>query len=589
MGDNETIVSIDSQPSQKNNVDNIEVIYTTENHNDSYCGNYDFDKVYLLFGLGILSGVLIGMSELIKTYSHSTTFNNLELWIWFRLMSILPVAYIGGAIIDAIIFYIIDIFGYFESFMTIVIYYLSSFRNRIGHIIMLFIINYYYDVIVGIKKYKVINNLFTLLIITYILHGIRNIIINFVMQRKLINIFKNNIELVYLYKRIIHDLSYKYDKQKQDSNDDKTTPPINTSISSWKLIKLKNTGFDVWDKGKRYQIYNKAKLMHLSGKLWNFLLLKYIVTKNVKKQYGSSLNKKIKINRIPIDFLMNEIDMCSTDLYYKNIVNLFDPQYDTYISEYDFNNAIMTMHQKWKESSTFLVGYNNLSTVLRFVMSGLTYFVIFIFALDIFNTPWTTVFVPFATIVVTISFSISRILGNLAANIVFIIFMDPYKIGQRVSIDSVSSSALVVKDIHILTTSFREAKSGKIISVPNHELYNANIVNHHISEMVIFTLQFKIDCHTPSEKLDTLTQKINEYLLLHPDEWKPDPELFIYDADHEKNMIRIVYWIQHYSNWGDITIYDSRTELMKYIVTTMNDLNITYISPTLPVKKLKED
>jgi small-conductance mechanosensitive channel len=590
------------------NIDDLEIVYNTrdeEEHDTGNCfKNYDFNGFWNKFSLLILAIFILGVSEMIKYYAKDIELFKLSVWKWVRLCSMIPGVYIVGFVVDIIIFLIIDAIGYFERFTTIFVYYMSSFRDLLGHIIITLIFKEYYNNIVGIEKSDTINDVLLLLIIIYLLMSIRNLIVNFFMRKRLVNIFQDNINMVLLYKNIIYTLTHNmnnfYNSNNINEDNDEETYAKSLTINneksikdiSWKLIKIKNTGFDVWLNNKKIKVFKKDRMALIANSVWNYLLSKYIKTSDLKTKYKRNnfkKFKKIKITRIPATFLMNEIHLDESNDFYNSIMKLFDPENDTYISEQDFKDAIMQMFQKWKESSTFLVGYNNLSTIFKYLMSFLTYFVIIIAALNIFDIALSSVFVPLATIIVTISFSISRVLSNMAASIVFIIFAEPYAIGQRVNIPNVAdNSTLVVKHINILTTTFREIKSGKLITVPNHELYNSNITNHHESQMVIFNILLKINCNTSTNNIKELTQKINDYLLIHPNDWKPDCELYIDNVEHDYNYIMLDYWVQHYSYWGNAKIYDSKTELIQYITEIMDKMNIRYEKPILPIYDITE-
>lgn len=579
----------------KNNVEIVYDIDVEDNEKESTrCGSYDFNKIYSIIGFICLSVLLVACSEITKKYIFNFQLGELFLWEWLLIMSFFPIFYVCGNILDGIIFFIIDAIGIFENYTTIFIYYMSSFRNIIGHVIIIILFSGYYPTITDFQKTNLMDKILLVLIVIGILLCCRNLAVNFVMRKRLITIFKNNINLIILYKSIVHDLTFnmntfynsefKIDKSEKDSFSRK-------KIASWKLIKVKNTGFNIWENGQKHQIFKKKRIQQIINNLWHYLLDKYIKTNDLQQQfkYTTTQDNTVHICRIPSEFLMKEIEINEGEDYYFNIYQLFDPENDTFISEHDFKNAILQMFQKWKESNTFLVGYNNLSTVLKYVMSFITSFIALIIILNIFDIPISSVFVPFATITVTISFSISRVLSNIAANIVFVIFMEPYTIGQRVNIREIADgNNLIVKDIKILTTLFRETKSGKIYSVPNHELYNFSIVNHHSSQMVIFNINLKIKCNTSHDKLDILTECVNEYLRHHPNEWKPHTDLYFDTIEHDKNYISVMYWVQHYSFWGDSLIYASRTELLKFIISKMNELNIEFETATMPVKMKQE-
>lgn len=569
-----------------------EIVYSSEdNTKEKYCINYDVNNIINIIGLVIFSGIAFGISYQTKKDNISYEIENLELWVWFRIISFIPLVYICGVITDTVVFAFIDLFNYFESYTTIVIYYLSSFRNIFGHIIVVVAFHSYYETIMEIETSSTINNIFKIIVVGLILLAFRNLLVNIVMRKQLIKIFKDNVNLILRFKQIIHDISYlkAYDDGYDMSRYDKYEMN-RKNVSFWKLLKVKNSGFEYWENNKKINIYTKKKMMSISGTMWNYLLKKYAETEEFKSQYENAIvADPFKIDRIPIKFLMAQVELTKTMPNYKAIEEIFDPQRDTFIAENDFRTGIIEMFQKWKESNTFLVGYNNLSTVLKYVMSFITYFIILIISLNIFNIPLSSVFVPLATVTVTISFSIGGVLSKIASNVVFIVFTEPYKIGQRVFIQNVSESNLIVKNISILKTIFQETRSGKLVIVPNHELFNMNIINHNESQKVIFNLIFKVGSETATDKIAELTQELNNYLKTFPNEWKPKCDLFLDTVEYDKNSVSLIYWVQHFSSWGDGAVYDSRTKLMLHMINVIDKLGIRYKQPTIPVEYLKKN
>lgn len=577
------------------NNSNVEIVYHsgTKGSISKYkIWNYDFHKLYIVLGLSILTGVLFGISELIK-YRHSDyKFEDIEVWKWIRIASLIPGIYISGAITDLIIYFIIDLFGYFQGYFTVVLYYASSFKSLLGHIIITIIFKEYYNVIVGLEINDIVNKGIILVLITYGLLAIRNFIINLVMRKRLMMIFKNNIQKVLLYKDVLYNLSYNMDSSAMIKVG--KTKKMNTKYNenmSWKFIKLKSGGFEVWYKGNKIQIFKKDKMLLVANDIWNQLIRSYICTTEFqnKRQHINSINRKYELNRLPSKFIMEQMEINESDTFYKDIKNLFDPQDNSYISEVDFRNAIIQIFNNWKNSDSFMVGYNNLSTILRHLMSAITYSLICIVGLNIFDIPLETVFVPLATIIVTISFAISKVLGDMTASILFVVFMNPYEIGERVTIDTIENgSTMIVTKINILTTTFTIKKSAKLVQIPNHVLYGANICNHHHSKMAVFNLKYTIPTDTPTNKIDLLLDNINEHLKTLPNDWKPEVEIYIDDIKREMNYMTISLWVQHYVHWGNSKIYDSKTELELKINSIMEEMHFDYKQPNLPVLVEKE-
>lgn len=552
-------------------------------YNKCGCSNYDFNDFYNKVYLILFSLIILGCSEITRKYSSDIEIGEVTFWKWLRIASLIPGTYICGILIDFILYLLIDIIGYFERFTTLFIYYANSFRGLIGHIIITILFNSYYEKILDIENTEIINRLALLLIFTYFLLGIRNLLFNFMMRKRLITVFRDNIDTILLYKNIIYNLSfnmmvvtqsYKNIKNEHTHIDNEYGKDI-----SWKFVKLKNTGFVVWKNNTKIQLFRKDKLIKLCQNIWHYLL--------------STYNKHSKLpetnKRISITYLIEQIKLPSDHDKYMDIVSLFDPQNNTNISEEDFINGINDIYMSWKESASFLVGYNNLSTIFKHLMTAISLFIILIVGLEIFNIPMSDVFVPLATVTVTISFSIGRVLSNMFASIIFIIFVNPYNIGNRVSAKDINEGVnMIVKKINILTTIFRENKSGRLIIVPNHILYGSEICNHHRSKTVIFNLKFKINCDTPEIQLDILKQNIEKYLKLYPNVWKPDAKIYIDYVNNDMNYTPVDFWVQRYGHWGDGTIYDSKTDLMRYIMKIMKDMNIKYIKPTQPIMNIKE-
>lgn len=576
---------------------NVEIVYNSAGKGtiSKYkIWNYDFQKLYIVLGLSLLTGMLVGIGELIKYKHPNYQFEDIEVWKWIRILSLVPGIYISGATIDLVIYFIIDLFGYFQGYFTTILYYASSFKNLLGHIIVTILFKEYYEVIVGLEMNDIIHKGIILVLITYALLAVRNFIVNLVMRKRLIMIFKNNIRKVLLYKDIIYNLSYNMSGSDRIETGKAKKIDLSKNYNeniSWKFVKLKSSGFEVWYRGTKTQIFKKDKIILLADDLWSRLIMSYKCTQEFEnsRQTINSINQKYKLNRISSKFIVSQMELSEENILYEDVRKLFDPQNNSYISENDFREGIIKIFNIWKDSDSFMVGYNNLSTILKHLMSAITYVLICIIGLNIFDIPLQTVFVPLATVIVTISFAISRVLGDMTASILFVVFMNPYQVGERVSINDIEGgSTMVVTKINILTTEFMIRKSARLIQIPNHKLYSANICNHHHTKMAVFNLKYTIPSDTPKNKIDLLLDNINEHLKTLPNDWKPEVEIYIDDIRRERNYMSISLWVQHYIHWGNSKIYDSKTELELKINSLMEDMHFDYKQPDLPILMEKE-
>ena len=531
--------------------------------------NYDYTNIYFKFCLLILSSIIFGIAELLQKYYPKENLLELELWKWFRIISIIPGTYIIGNILDYIIFLLIDIFTYFEGYMTGFTYYINAFRNKIGLFIMVLIITNYYPKITGLIKHREIDKILIIIIIWVSIQLIRNLTVKILLRHKLIYVFTTTINLILLYKNIIYNLSV-------EDNQSVNKYIYKTNIT-WKLVKINNSGFKVWDDNKNdyTHIYKKDKMKQFAESSWEKIKNKYLTH-----------NQNHRIHR---DNLFKEMNINSDNPYYDNIVHLFDSQDNLMISKTDFVKSILVIFDTWKKSNRHLNGYTNLSIILRIISNTIIYIFMLFLILILYNVSLSSLFVSLATIIVSVSFIVSSFAKDLLNSIILLTFIEPFKIGDRISLPNMrSGSTFIIEDIKVLSSYLRETKTGKIMITSNSKLYSTEIENHTRSDIVIFTLELEIDATTSSDKIASLTHEINQYIIEYPNDWKPELELFVKKINHSNNVVIIEYWIQNYHSWGNTRIYDLKSELYIKVIDIMNQLNIQHKQPLLQIADVDE-
>jgi small-conductance mechanosensitive channel len=113
-------------------------------------------------------------------------------------------------------------------------------------------------------------------------------------------------------------------------------------------------------------------------------------------------------------------------------VGLFDPYNLGRISEDFCTEAVVTIYKEQRFTAASINDFGELHQSLRLGID-IVYWIIMLFVLQsIFGFDLTTYLLPFITLLLTVSFAIAPLVGNIFLAFAFVFFMAPYDIGNKV-------------------------------------------------------------------------------------------------------------------------------------------------------------
>jgi small-conductance mechanosensitive channel len=524
-----------------------------------------FFKLKMLFMVAIIFGigVAIDFSDINKKFWGES----IEIWMYL-LASIFAALYVG-AIVDYVIFFLIDIVLYFNK-TTHVFYYINAFEGYIGPFIMniFFLVNY--DKVFD-NKHNSIDRVSTFLIFLILGFALHNLLIKIVMRKSLLKYFDDKINEILLYKNLILRLSGggKQDNTFGDGSDKELLSDKDKDIN-WKLIKVKDYGFLIWiAENQQIEIHKSQRMIQFAEQIWN------VITEKLPMIRDS----------IETDKLMEWCGVVPNDKHYSQILSVFDPNDDTTTSKTEFINGILLMFRSWKYLKASLTGQNAVSKAVSVLSGALFWFIELLIFLNIFNIPSDTVFVPVLTLMVSLSFAIGGIVTKFVSSLIFIGSVHPYNIGDKIQCQDIKNgNTLLVKEINILTTTVMETCSGKIAIIPNYILMDQVVINLAKSTESTLTLVFSIGSNSSKQQLDYLKQNIKAFISEKPFEWKPNLDLILDEADPSTGKMKITIWVSHHGEWMQgRKIMLAKTELILYILEQMKYLHIEYQEFDIPI------
>lgn len=232
------------------------------------------------------------------------------------------------------------------------------------------------------------------------------------------------------------------------------------------------------------------------------------------------------------------------------------------------------MSSVYKEREKLVASLRDRQSVAG-VLSKIIGFVLFLVCVIIFVTllgvDWLSLIAPFGTAVLAISFVFGSVASSAFKSFVFLIFVNPYDVGDRVTANGIT---VKVSKISLLSTTFF-TPDGKKVIMSNSILADTMITNHTRSREVSLGVDFDIDVSTPSLKVALLKDSLTKWLKINRLEW--DTELGFYVTGvNDRRSLGISLWVSLISiNWGQVGLYlDRKTELICFLKETLDSLQI---------------
>lgn len=190
------------------------------------------------------------------------------------------------------------------------------------------------------------------------------------------------------------------------------------------------------------------------------------------------------------------------------------------------------------------------------------------------------VLISISTFFLGLTFIFGESAKQFFQSIIFLFFMHPYDVGDRVYIDTLQ---YIVKKVGLLGTEFR-CTNGQITYIPHYILITKVIYNARRSERQVDVIEFQLSYDTPKEKLVELKESINHYLNEQESrEFSGNPLLAI-KAIEDCNQLKLFLSLEHKSNWQNNT---QRLIRKTRFMLALRDLCVRLgLSYSLPVQRV---
>lgn len=270
---------------------------------------------------------------------------------------------------------------------------------------------------------------------------------------------------------------------------------------------------------------------------------------------------------------------------------IFEPTSPTQaLTEHDFVKGLCLVYKESRFCASSLEDFGQLHSSLRVIVDALFWFTMLFVMLGFLQLNVSTYVLPFVTMGLTLSFALGPLIGNLFLATVYVLFMMPYDIGNKIAIGSVESTQLVgfVKGVSLLYTTLTTLNN-ETIKVPNHTLFSEKIINYFESAGVIFEINigFNLSSAKPGSqiKIDDFFQRVKEFMLQKKkSEWQSCLVCCVGISDKDC-LASYKVWATHRESLQDRKRpFQSRTELLQYMQRLQTELQLTYDSPPVCIR-----
>eukprot|EP01138_Halocafeteria_seosinensis_P014716 gb/GECG01015023.1/.p1 GENE.gb/GECG01015023.1/~~gb/GECG01015023.1/.p1 ORF type:complete len:696 (+),score=53.99 gb/GECG01015023.1/:1-2088(+) len=324
------------------------------------------------------------------------------------------------------------------------------------------------------------------------------------------------------------------------------------------------------------------------GRLTRRTNLSNIFGKSKSESFRRKDDKKVRLHVVPGELLRGHFFVVLGKDLAQDGVLLFDEAQNGLINFDEFVNGFFNAYAAYRSLDGSESCYISVSYVVYLIGVTLFFIAAAVTSLSIWNVPLGRIFVPLGTVVLITSFAISGTILRLVSSLMFVMGVRPYDVGDRVASASIyNHETLVVERIYILSTLFRR-RTGKRFIMPNDILATVPIENHRRSPSATLIMRFSIGLNTDPEALTKLKQRILEYLLDNPNEWRPG---LTFSSEMVNpgplNTINLKVQVIHHLDWQEsMEIWSAYSALLMFVALELQKLGITYEYPVTPYEIL---
>lgn len=322
------------------------------------------------------------------------------------------------------------------------------------------------------------------------------------------------------------------------------------------------------------------------------------------------------VEKNTISFLSQYQSKDSVTLLFEEALNLLDPFNLGYVTEEQCMAACLQVYKEMRFAASALNDYDELHQSLRTVIDFFFWTLMLFLLQGFLGLNIYSYILPFVTLILSISFALSSLLGNIFLSIAFVFFYMPFEIGNKIYIGYDPNTRITgfVRSVSLFHTTINTLRN-EIMKIPNHVLFHEKICNlaensgGTVYEMIIhFSIRndsFKKKIEEVKEKLvregkniddvelpPTIHQQIDHF-------WELIREYALVEKKHEwqainimctginaiENNIQYNVYVTHRDLWQDLTKANiARTMLYRKMQLLLDELGLTHVRITQKVE-----
>ncbi|KAH9412213.1 putative mechanosensitive ion channel protein [Ordospora pajunii] len=170
--------------------------------------------------------------------------------------------------------------------------------------------------------------------------------------------------------------------------------------------------------------------------------------------------------------------------------------------------------------------------------------------------------------------------SSVISSIIFLFFIHPYDIGDRVFITMDNAEEnLVVSELNVFSTVFYRW-DGTYITILNTVLAQKAIRNLRRSGIMAESHKIQINSRTNQKKLVRLKELIDDFVKSHPEDYT-EYTMLNHECIEDSSKLHMKVYMQYKSSWQNFELYLKRkTKFLSFLNRAMQGLEIEYMLPT---------
>jgi small-conductance mechanosensitive channel len=257
------------------------------------------------------------------------------------------------------------------------------------------------------------------------------------------------------------------------------------------------------------------------------------------------------------------------------------------LTEKQLTAVVLRYYKDYKKLLDTIKNTNGLSSVID-SLSQMFYWIIVTFALTIAMNRYfhqQQFVITLSTVFFSLTFVFSQSLRDMFAAIIFLFYIKPFSVGDRVDI---GTGKYRVVSIQLLTTTFRTLDQ-RITTMTNSSLASAVVTNLSNSKNAVAKWSFFVEMNTPCHSLALLRQRIVEHIIANPKDWTANVSMNFTNVLPNSNALQISLWLKSKYFYTDVKLVKrAKTEVLHVVREAMLDLGIKWVYPGVDVNLLDD-